>query len=203
VLLNSAQVSRTGYPVAVNAIIQSVESEYRRYQALAEGALAQVPDGALCEAGPGEGNSLATIGWHMANNLESRFTEFLTSDGEKPWRDREDELSPRVVTRAELMAKWERGWKVLLDTLATLSDDDLMKLVKIRGRALPVHEALHRSLAHASYHVGQIVYLAHAKVGAKWSYLSIPPGESDEYNANPRQEGGADHARKLSGKPAA
>jgi hypothetical protein len=136
----------------------------------------------------------------MANNLESRFTDFLNSDGEKPWRDREDELSPRSVSRAELTSKWEQGWKVLLDALATLGDDDLTKLVKIRGRALPVHEALHRSLSHASYHVGQIVYLAHAKVGAKWSYLSIPPGGSDAYNANPLQEGGADHARKISGK---
>jgi hypothetical protein len=133
----------------------------------------------------------------VSGNLKSRFTGFLTSDGEKPWRNREEEFSPRAVSRAELMEKWTDGWQVLLSALAELTDDDLTKTVLIRGQPLLVHEALHRSMAHASYHVGQIVYLAHAICGANWRYLSIPPGGSAAYNANPQYERAAAHAGAI------
>jgi hypothetical protein len=172
----------------VNTLIRSLEGEYRRYKSLAESALEQVSDDRLSEPGPAGGNSLATIGWHVAANLKSRFTDFLTSDGEKPWRRREEEFAARVVTRAELMTHWNEGWGVLLASLGALTDADLVKPVLIRGQPLAVHEALHRSLAHASYHVGQIVYLAHAICGDRWTYLSIPPGMSEAYNANPTHE---------------
>jgi hypothetical protein len=124
----------------------------------------------------------------MSGNFRSRFTDFLTADGEKPWRKRDEEFEARAVTRDELLAKWEQGWAVLLDTLQTLSDEDLDRSVAIRGQALSVLEALLRSLAHASYHVGQIVYAAKAARGDAWTYLSIPPGKSDEYNQNPTLE---------------
>jgi len=169
----------------MNILIKSIEAEYRRYKALAEAALAQVPDASLSAAGPGNGNSLATICWHVAGNLQSRFTDFLTTDGEKPWRQREEEFVARTVSREVLLAKWVTGWEVLLSTLATLTDADLETPVAIRRQPLAVHEALHRSLAHVSYHVGQIVYLAHAISGPEWKYLSIPPGGSDAYNAKP------------------
>jgi hypothetical protein len=178
------ELKRTG----TNILIESIDAEYRRYKAMAEAAIAQVPDELLSAAGPSNGNSLAIICWHLSGNLKSRFSDFLNSDGEKPWRQREEEFAARLVSRAELLAKWADGWNVLLDTLATLADDDLTRTVQIRGQELAVYEALHRSLAHASYHVGQIVYVAHAFCGNTWSYLSIPPGNSTAYNANPTME---------------
>lgn len=166
-------------------LLASIESEYRRYRGLAEGAIAQMSEDALSAPGPAGGNSVATICWHISGNLKSRFTDFLTSDGEKPWRQRDEEFAARTVSRAALRVKWAEGWDVLFGTLGALIDDDLTKVVHIRGQGLAVHEALHRSLAHTSYHVGQIVYLAHASVGDRWQSLSIPPGGSTAYNANP------------------
>ena len=118
--------------------------------------------------GPGGGNSILVICWHVAGNLRSRFTDFLTSDGEKPWRNREEEFQDRAATRAELLAHWEMGWSALLDALAGLTDSDLARTVTIRGQPLRVHEALLRSLAHVSYHVGQVVYAARALRGGAW-----------------------------------
>ena len=92
------------------SVIQSIAGEYRRYKALAEGALAQLTDSEICAPAPSGGNSIATICWHIAGNLRSRFTDFLTSDGEKPWRNREEEFQVRSVTKAELLAHWEQGW---------------------------------------------------------------------------------------------
>jgi hypothetical protein len=181
-------------------LIKSIEAEYLRYKALAEAALAQVPEPQLSAPGPGNGNSLATICWHIAGNLQSRFTDFLTADGEKPWRNREEEFAARTVSRETLLAKWATGWDVLFSTLATLTDADLQTTVTIRRQPLAVHEALHRSLAHISYHVGQIVYLAHAMCGPQWKYLSIPPGASDAYNARPTLEKPSAHAQSVGGR---
>lgn len=180
-----------------NHLIKSIEAEYRRYKALADAALDQVPEAALSSPGPANGNSLAIICWHVAGNLQSRFTDFLTSDGEKPWRQREEEFAQRSVSRSELMDKWSSGWNVLFATLDELDDSHLDQSVAIRGQPLAVHEALHRSLAHTSYHVGQIVYLAHSIAGEKWNYLSIPPGGSTAYNANPQYDKPASHAGRL------
>ena len=177
----------------MNTVVGSIDAEYRRYKALAEAALEQVPEASLSQPGPAGGNSLAVISWHLSGNLRSRFTDFLTSDGEKPWRQRDEEFEARVVSRGELLAKWNQGWDVLFSALRALGDDDLAKSVVIRGRSLAVHEALHRSLAHASYHVGQIVYLARSICGDEWQYLSIPPGGSAAYNANPDMEQPGEH----------
>ena len=181
----------------MNILIQSLEAEYRRYKTMAEKALEQVSDDLLSAPGPSNGNSLATICWHMSGNLKSRFTDFLESDGEKPWRQREEEFERRTVSRSELLAKWAEGWRVLFDTLATLEDTDLTRTVQIRGQNLAVHEALHRSLAHVSYHVGQIVYLAHAFCGESWRYLSIAPGATAAYNANPTMERPREHTTSM------
>jgi uncharacterized damage-inducible protein DinB len=180
----------------MNTLIKSIEAEYRRYKALAEAALAQVPEASLSQPAAG-GNSLAVICWHLSGNLKSRFTDFLTSDGEKPWRQREEEFADRVVSRADLLAKWNQGWEVLFATLDGLADGDLQKSVVIRGQSLAVHEALHRSLTHTSYHVGQIVYLARSIRGDEWQYLSIPPGGSAAYNTNPTLEKPEDHEGGL------
>src|SRR6476661_5381284 len=163
-------------------IIDSIQGEYFRYKALAEAAIDQLSDGDLSADGPNGGNSIAVIAWHLAGNLRSRFTDFLTTDGEKPWRSRDEEFSHRSVTREELLGKWEQGWAPLLATLDRLSDADLNRTVVIREKTLRVDEALHRSLAHLSYHVGQIVYLANSFKGKDWKYLSIPPGQSAAYN---------------------
>ena len=174
--------------------LDSIRVEYLRYKALAEGAIAQLSDTELSAAGPVGGNSIATICWHVSGNLRSRFTDFLTTDGEKPWRKRDEEFEARTVTRAQLMEKWEQGWAVLLGGLADLTDGQLELPVAIRGHRLTVHDALHRSLAHTSYHVGQIVYIAKAFRGTEWTSLSIPPGQSDSYNRNPTLERSPGHA---------
>ena len=171
-------------------VVTSIRAEFLRYKELAEKAIAQLDDAALSAGAPGGGNSIATICWHVSGNLRSRFSDFLTSDGEKPWRKRDEEFEPRSVTRTELLEKWNAGWSVLLQSLESLGDDDLERTVTIRGQAFAVREALLRSLAHTSYHVGQIVYAAKAGRGAEWNYLTIPPGQSEQYNRNPTMERG-------------
>jgi Protein of unknown function (DUF1572) len=161
--------------------LDSIRGEYDRYKALAEGAVRQVSDDDLSRPGPNGGNSLAVIGWHIAGNLRSRFTDFLTSDGEKPWRNREEEFDDRAVTRAEFMAKWESGWAALFAALDGLTDANLHDTVTIRGQALKVYDALHRSLAHTASHVGQMIYLAKALRGPDFTSLSIPRGQSQSY----------------------
>ena len=197
----------------MSSIIESIRGEFARYRGLAEAAIKQLTGADLqavpslprrsgersersAEAGE-EGNSIATICWHVSGNLKSRFTDFLTTDGEKPWRKRDEEFEPRAVTRDELLAHWAGGWSVLEATLATLSDDDLQKTITIRQQPMPVHEALHRSLAHTAYHVGQIVFIAKSLRGAAWTSLSIPRGQSDAYNRKPQNEHGGAHAASL------
>jgi GNAT superfamily N-acetyltransferase len=163
-------------------MIAEVTAEFRRYKHLGEKALAQVDEADLGRPGPGGGNSLATLVWHISGNLRSRFTDFRTADGEKPWRRRDEEFSERPVGRDEVMAKWEPGWAVLFGELARLTDADLAATVRIRGEAMPIAVALQRSVTHTAYHVGQIVYLAKALRGEAWSSLSIPPGQSEAVN---------------------
>ncbi len=169
-------------------IVASIEAEYKRYKALGEMAFAQLEDAQLGRTLGEEDNSIATIVWHVSGNLASRFTDFLTSDGEKPWRDRESEFDARTVGHAEVTKKWEEGWRVLFGALGPLTDADLSRSVAIRGQPLTVNDALHRSLAHASYHVGQIVFLAKSFRGREWKSLSIPRGGTASYNQNPTKE---------------
>jgi hypothetical protein len=169
-------------------LIDSIRREFLRYKSLAEGAINQMSDAELSVSEADGANSVAVICWHVGGNLRSRFTDFLTTDGEKPWRKRDEEFEPRLVAREELLEKWESGWRVLLDTLSGLDDQYLHRTVTIRGQELRVHEALHRALAHLAYHVGQIVYIAKSMRGTTWTYLSIPPGGSDAYNAKPAME---------------
>jgi len=169
-------------------VVASIESEFERYRRMGEGAFGQVPDSELGRAAEGNGNSITTLVQHLSGNFRSRFTEFLTSDGEKPWRDRESEFIPRPMSRPELRAAWDGGWKVLTEALAGLSDEDLGRSVAIRGEPLAVRQALHRSLAHLSYHVGQMVMLGRAIQQDRWRFLTIPPGKSAEYNRAPSLE---------------
>ena len=169
-------------------VVASIEGEFERYRRMGEGVLGQVPDGELARPAEGNGNSIATLVQHISGNFRSRFTDFLTSDGEKPWRDRESEFAAPRASRGDLQAAWDEGWKVLQSALAALTDHDLGRQVTIRGQALTVRDALHRSLSHLSYHVGQMVMLGRAIKGDHWTFLTIPPGKSTEYNRAPTRE---------------
>jgi uncharacterized damage-inducible protein DinB len=155
--------------------LASIESELRRYKGLAEDAMSQIDETELNRVTAGFNNSIAVLVWHISGNLKSRFTQFLETDGEKPWRGRDEEFTVRSVNRAELTAKWNEGWDVLLATLADLTDADLARTVQIRQEPLRVEQALHRALAHVAYHVGQIVYIAKAARGDAWKFMSILP----------------------------
>lgn len=181
-------------------LLSLIEAEFVRYQILGERALRQVRPGELHDCGD-EGNSIAIIVWHVSGNLESKFTDLLTTDGEKPWRNRDSEFDARDVSPAEVAEKWERGWKVLFGALAELADDDLAAPITIRGVPFRVDEALLRSLAHLAYHVGQIVLLARSFRGEDWEYLSIPPGQSEAYNANPVLEKSSMYAENVARLP--
>lgn len=177
-------------------LIKLIEAEYVRYKLLGARAMGQLRPEELHVRGE-HCNSVAIIAWHVSGNLESRFTDLLTTDGEKPWRDRDSEFERRDLSPAEVAEKWERGWRVLLDTLAALTDDDLAASIVIRSVPFRVDEALLRSLAHVAYHVGQIVLLARSFRGDEWEYLSIPPGQSEAYNRNPVLEKSSMYAENL------
>lgn len=191
-----AQANRIGVAPMTRTLLPLIEAEFMRYKLLGERALRQVRPEELHERCD-EGNSIAIIVWHVAGNLESKFTDLLTADGEKPWRNRDTEFEPRDVSPADVAEKWERGWRVLLGALAELTDDDLAAPITIRGVPFRVDEALLRSLAHLAYHMGQIVLLARSFRGEEWEYLSIPPGQSETYNANPVLEKSAMYAENV------
>ena len=161
-------------------IIESIRFEYQRYKSLAEKAIAQVKDDDLHRALGDDGNSIAVTMNHLSGNLKSRFTNFLTEDGEKSWRNRDDEFEQRLEIRMNLLKKWDESWRILFDQIDLLNDSDFGKVVRIRGKELTVSDALQRSLAHVSYHVGQIVLMARAHVGKDWKSLSIPRCKSEQ-----------------------
>jgi hypothetical protein len=161
--------------------------EFARLKQLADRALAQVP-GDPFFATPGDGdNSIAVIVKHVAGNSLSRWTDFLTSDGEKPDRNRDAEFVGTDETRERLLARWEQGWAALFTALTPLGAADLARTVTIRGEPLTVLQAVNRQLTHYAYHVGQIVYLAKHFAGPRWQSLSIPRGESERFNQAPRK----------------
>jgi hypothetical protein len=177
--------------------VEAITDEFARYKALGEAAIAQLTDEELCVTASEGGNSVAAIVWHVAGNLESRFSDFRTSDGEKPWRDRDEEFVLRTVTKAEVAEKWERGWRALSTAIGELSDADLLQTVMIRRQPLRIDQALQRSLAHISYHIGQIVFLAKQIRSGRWKCLSIPLGGSAAHNARGADESAKAHARVL------
>jgi hypothetical protein len=154
------------------------------YKKLGDRAMSQVDDSSLFASLDAESNSIATIVKHLAGNMRSRWTDFLTTDGEKPDRDRDSEFEAPPKTRDEVLALWEAGWKLAFEALAPLTDADLTRTVYIRAEAHSVMQTLHRQAAHYAYHVGQIVYLAKHFAGADWNALTIPRHKSAEYNSN-------------------
>jgi hypothetical protein len=153
--------------------LEDIRVQFGKIKKHAEDALAQVTDDDLIETVDPESNSLAIIVKHMAGNLRSRFTDFLTTDGEKPDRNRDAEFED-APQRTALMAEWERGWSILFASLESLTPSDLLKDVHIRGQRHTVIEALHRALVHQSHHAGQIVFLAKHLRSSEWKTLSLP-----------------------------
>jgi uncharacterized damage-inducible protein DinB len=159
---------------------------FRHYKNLAERAIAQAPDEALSATLDPESNSIAIIVKHMYGNMRSRWTDFLTSDGEKPDRNRDTEFESPTTSRAQLIAQWEAGWKYVFDALASLTDADLSRTVLIRSEPHSVTQAINRQVAHYSYHVGQIVFLSKHFASAHWTTLTVPRGKSVEATAKIR-----------------
>ena len=174
--------------------IENVTGEFRGLKRLADKAAAQLGDEEFFRAIDPESNSVALIMKHIAGNMRSRWTDFLTSDGEKPWRDRDAEFVDSFGSRAELLGAWERGWDCLLATLKGLQREDLERTVLIRGEPHSVPLALERSLGHTCYHVGQIVQVARIHAGEKWNTLTIPRGGSAQFNQANWGQAGKSHS---------
>jgi hypothetical protein len=164
--------------------LDEAKRQFRGQKRLGEGGIAQVTDEQLSVALDPEANSIAVIVKHMAGNMHSRFTDFLTSDGEKPdrRRDQEFEVNPGT-TRQEVMSWWEGGWACVFAALDALRPEDLMRTVTIRGEPHTVLQAINRQLAHYAYHIGQVVFLAKHLRSKEWKSLSVPRGKSEELNA--------------------
>ncbi len=172
----------------VETMLTGLVDEFNRYRLIGERALAQIPDSGLDLVPAPDGNSAGMLVCHLSGNLTSRFSDFLTSDGEKPSRDRDGEFEDQSYSRAEITAMWATGWNTLENALGELTDNDLARLVTIRQQSLTVHAALCRSLAHVAYHVGQIVLIARQQASTSWQWISIPKGESQSYNTAPYLE---------------
>ena len=162
--------------------IKPIENLFLYYKGLGEKAMDQVSDEALFHAPDDKSNSISVIVKHLHGNMLSRWTDFLTTDGEKEWRERDDEFEDTMKSREELMQRWEEGWKCLFDALHPLTDEDLKKVVYIRHMGQPAEEAILRQLAHYAYHVGQIVYLSRMLNEGDWMSLSIPKKQSKQFN---------------------
>src|SRR6478609_3813995 len=162
--------------------LESAIKLFHYYKKLGEGAIAQLNDEEVLQKPNELSNSIALIVHHLSGNMLSRWTDFLTSDGEKPWRDREAEFEQSYTGKTAMMDAWEKGWKCLLDTLETLKPEDLSKLIYIRNEGQTVLEAIQRQLAHYPLHVGQIIYQAKILKGNEFKSLSIPKGKSNSFN---------------------
>ena len=165
------------------AYLHDILRTFRKYKALGEKAIAQIPrDADLHTHLEPESNSIAIIVKHLTGNLRSRFREFLTTDGEKPDRRRDDEFEmPEHVSRNEVMRWWDEAWTITLDSIEALKPEDIERTVHIRGKAFLVMEALNWTATHTAYHVGQIVYLARHFAAPIWKSLSIPKGKSAQF----------------------
>ena len=162
--------------------LNSAKRQFMMYKHLGEKAIAQTEDKELYWQANEDSNSIVMIVKHMWGNMLSRWTDFMTTDGEKPWRQRDAEFENEEWNRENLMLKWQEGWDCLFKALDSITDDDLEKLIYIRNEGHTILEAINRQIAHYSYHVGQIVYISKLR-GKEWHSLSIPRNKSSEYNS--------------------
>ena len=168
--------------------LKDIIQRFQSYKELGDKTFTQLDDKDLLYQPSPESNSIAIIIHHMYGNMMSRFTNFLTEDGEKPWRERDEEFEQVNITKQDLISWWNAGWERLLDTLKSLTPEDLTKITPIRNEPLPAYDALLRALAHLAYHVGQIVYLGKAIKDAEWKTLTIPKNQSKQFNEKMTQQ---------------
>jgi Protein of unknown function (DUF1572) len=174
-----------GGPDAAAAFLADARGRFASYRALGEGAMAQVRDEEFFVTLDADANSIAVIVRHVSGNMRSRFTDFLTTDGEKPDRDRDREFEIDAgTTAADVRRWWAEGWERVFAAVDALGPDDVLRTVTIRGEPHTVLQAVHRQVAHYAYHVGQIVLLARHMRGADWKSLSVPRGQSGRFNAD-------------------
>jgi hypothetical protein len=167
-----------------NEFLKSAVKRLVYYKELGDKTFAQLNDADFHFSPNNESNSIAIIIQHMAGNMLSRWTGFLTTDGEKAWRNRDSEFEEQNLTKQQLLDHWQKGWDCLLHALNTLTGEDLLKTIYIRSEGLLVIDAINRQMAHYPYHVGQIVYLARIIKNEHWQNLSIAKGHSDPFNAH-------------------
>lgn len=177
--------------------LEEAARQMRGHKRLAEGAIAQLSDEELFRVIDPESNSVAIIIKHMAGNMRSRFVDFLTSDGEKPTRHRDQEfVVDDKTTRADVMRWWDEGWAIVFDAISALKPEDVSRTVTVRGEPHSVLQAINRQVAHYAHHSGQILFLAKHLRSTNWKTLSVPRGQSEEFNAKMKQE----HGAKAEGK---
>lgn len=169
---------------ANQAYIESVRKQFQYYKMLGEKAMAQLEPGQLFYSPDEDANSIAIIVKHLHGNMMSRWTDFLTSDGEKEWRNRDDEFENPYADKDILLQKWNEGWDCLFKALDTVTPDNLNHIIYIRNEGHTVIEAINRQLAHYPYHIGQIVFYAKMLKRSGWDSLSIPKNSSQQYNAD-------------------
>ncbi|MFC4104001.1 DUF1572 family protein [Paenibacillus xanthanilyticus] len=182
----------TKLDLAEHVLVQSIR-DFESLKKLGDKSLAQLSEAGFRWVPDPESNSIAIIINHLHGNMLSRWTDFLTTDGEKPDRNRDAEFEDDGASSAELIARWEQGWATLLGTLKTLTPDDLLRTVTIRGEGHTVVQAVHRQISHYGYHVGQLVYAAKAYRSSAWRTLSIPKGGSSAFNAAKGEEAAERH----------
>ncbi|NWN97293.1 MAG: DUF1572 family protein [Bacillus sp. (in: Bacteria)] len=164
-----------------NVYLRVVIERFKSVKTLGDKTIEQLSEKDIHWTYNQESNSIAVIVKHLSGNMISRWTDFLTSDGEKENRNRDEEFIDDVSSKSELISVWEKGWDVLIDTLTGLNEDDLLETIKIRGEKHLVLEAIERQIAHYAYHVGQIVYIGKQLKDSEWKTLSIPRGKSEDY----------------------
>jgi hypothetical protein len=162
--------------------LASVKKYFNQQRSLGDKAIAQLSEENLRWQYDENSNSIAIIVQHLWGNMLSRWTNFLTEDGEKPWRDRDNEFENVITTKEELVQKWNEGWDCVFNTLNSLHEEDLSKTIYIRSEAHNAGDAINRQLAHYSNHVGQIIFIGKMCLGEKWNSLSIPKGQSKDFN---------------------
>lgn len=166
----------------MNSYLESIKKQFLYYKMLGEKSMEQLDETQLFWQYNEESNSIAILVHHITGNMLSRFTDFLTTDGEKPWRNRDIEFSSSIGSKAELMERWHEGWECLIRTIDNLKDTDLEKIIYIRNDGHTVIEAINRQLAHYPYHIGQMVFIAKMLKNEDWQTLSIARNKSVDYN---------------------
>ncbi|RIA09566.1 uncharacterized protein DUF1572 [Flavobacteriaceae bacterium MAR_2010_72] len=165
-----------------HSYLQSIVKQFQYYNSLGDQTMANLNFADLQKEFAPDSNSISIIVKHMSGNMSSRWTNFLTEDGEKPWRHRDTEFEDTFTSKDELISAWEKGWDCVFNAIETLEYNDLERIVYIRNQGHTVTEAINRQLAHYAYHIGQIVFLGKLIKGTEWQSLSIPKGQSENYN---------------------